>query len=293
MADEKKLPWYEKLQRIDRRIVYLVLFIVVAIPFIIPIPVAMEVSPPVRMLYDKVEQIAEHNKTGREQFVLLAMDWDPAVKAECEPATSAMIEHCFQKGIRFIIFSHIYPEGPRLAQYLAEDLAKKYGKRYGIDWVNFGYKQMNLPTFLGFIRDMYSIIEKDYRGTPIRDVPMMKNMTGLRDVSLVFEVTGSGVWIYWIIYAQPEIPTLDIGEGVTAIIGPSVRPYIDSRQVVGMMEGLSGSAQYEQLIKTRGRATRGMGSQNLAHIWIIVAMVLGNIGFFLSRRKERRERREV
>ncbi|MCX7704623.1 MAG: hypothetical protein N2234_11130, partial [Planctomycetota bacterium] len=205
MADEtvkkEKLSWYEILQGIDRRIIYLIVFALCSVPFFVSIPVAMEISPPVQNLYDKIEQIAEQNKTGKEQFVLLAMDWSPSVKAENEPQTAAIIEHMFRKNVRFLILSFYLPEGPLMTQALAEEAAKKYGKRYGIDWVNLGYKQVDLPAYLGFIRDIYSIIEKDYRGTPIRDVPMMKNISSLRDVSLVFEVTGAGGYLIWVIYA--------------------------------------------------------------------------------------------
>jgi hypothetical protein len=293
MTENEKVPWYEVLQRIDRRIIYLIVLALCSVPFFIPIPVAMEVSPPVQSLFDKIEQIAEQNKSGKEQFVLLAMDWSPSVKAENEPQTAAIIEHMFRKNVRFIILSFYLPEGPRMTETLAEELAKKYDKRYGVDWVNIGYKQVDLPAYLSFIRDMYSIIEKDYRGTPIRDVPMMKKVGSLRDVSLVFEATGSAGYGIWVIYAQPEIRTLEVGVGVTAIVGPSIRPFIDSRQIIGMLEGLSGAAQYEQLLKTRGNATRGMGSQNLAHLWIIVTMALGNIGYFLSKRRERNRKKEV
>lgn len=289
---QKKVAWYDKLQRIDPRIIYLVVFSLVSIPFFIPVPVEMEVSPVVRKLYDRIEEIAEENKRGRERFVLLAMDWSPSVKAENEPETAAMIEHLFRRGVRFAIMSHIFPEGPMMAQRIAERLAKKYNKHYGIDWVNFGFRQMRFADFMAFIRDMYSIISKDYRGTPIRDVPMMKSIRGLRDFALVFDVTGSGAYADWVYYAQPEAH-FDIGVGVTAIIGPSIRPLIDAGQVVGMMEGLSGAAQYEQLLKVHGRASRGMGSQNLAHLWIIVALILGNIGYIVSRRREKKLKKEL
>jgi len=220
------MAWYDRLQKIDPRIIYLVVFVLVSIPFFVPIPVKMEVSPVVKKLYDKVEQIAEDNK------------------------------------------------------------------RYGVDWVNFGFRQMRFADYMAFIRDMYAIISKDYRGTPIRDVPMMKNIRGLRDFALVFDVTGSSAYADWVYYAQPEAH-FDIGVGVTAIIGPSIRPLIDAGQVVGMMEGLSGAAQYEQLLNIRGQASRGMGSQNLAHLWVIVALILGNIGYIASRRREKKLKKEL
>ena len=292
-SKKQKTPWYEVLQRIDRRIIYLIVFILVSIPFFVPIPMRLEISPVVRALYDRIEQIAEENRrTGQQKFVLLAMDWSPSVKAENEPQTAAIIEHLFRRGVKFIIMSHLMPEGPMMAEVLAERIAKRLGKTYGIDWVNFGFRQMRTADFRAFVKDIYSMISADYRGTPIRDIPVMKNVNSLRDVPLVFCATGSGAYMYWVYYAQPEA-NCDIGVGVTAIIGPSVRPLIDSGQVVGMMEGLSGAAQYEQLLKRPDQGSRGMASQNLAHLWIIVAMALGNIGYLVSRRREKKRLKEL
>jgi hypothetical protein len=91
---------------------------------------------------------------------------------------------------------------------------------------------------------------------------------------------------------QPETGT-DIASGCTAIIGPEMYSFLDSGQLVGMMEGLSGAAQYEYLIGYEGRGTRGQGSQNLAHFWIIAMMVLGNVGYVFQRRRERKERQKI
>ncbi len=285
--------WYNVLQRIDRRIIYLVVFLLVSIPFFVSIPVRMEISPVVKSLYDRVEMIAEENKrSGEEKVVLLAMDWSPSVKAENEPQTAAMIEHLFRRGVKFILMSHVLPEGPLMAERIAETTAKRLGKKYGEDWVNFGYRRMATADFRAFVEDIYVMIEKDFRGTPIRDVPVMKNVSSLRDVALVFCVTGSSAHYWWIFYAQPVV-RCDIGVGVTAIIGPEVRPLIDAGQVVGMMEGLSGAAQYEQLLKNPARGTRGMASQNLVHLWVIVAMALGNIGYVMERRRRKERMKEL
>ena len=288
-----KKPWDEWIQSIDRRIIYLVVFIVVSLPFFIKIPLPMPASEPVQNLYNKVEKKAEYNKTAeKKKVVYLHVDWSPSVQAECWPQTEAMIEHCFKRDVPFIVMGW-GAEGPRLTQKIAEKRAEVHGKTYGVDWVNFGYKPMNLPAFLAFIQDLYSQISKDIKGTPIRNVPMMKHVESMRDVDLVFDVRGGGSVAAWIEYLQP-VTGADIGEGCTAIIGPEMYPFLDSGQLVGMMEGLSGAAQYERLVgHTKGRGTRGMGSQNLAHFWIIAMMALGNLGYVFQRRRERKERQLI
>jgi hypothetical protein len=287
-----KKPWYEWIQSIDRRIIYLVVFVVVSVPFFIKIPLPMPANEPVYKLYNKVEKIAGYNKTAKKKkAIFLHMDWSPSVQAECWPQAEAVIEHCFKNNIPFMIMGWA-PEGPMLTQKIAEDRAKEHHKKYGEDWVNFGYKPMNLPAFLAFVKDIYSQIKKDVKGNPIRSIPMMKDIESWRDVDLVFHVTGSAGILAWVEYFQPETG-IDIGSGCTAIIGPDMYPYLDSAQVIGMMAGLSGAAQYEHLMGYKGRGSRGMGSQNLAHFWIIAMMILGNVGYVFQRRRERREKQRI
>jgi hypothetical protein len=56
---------------------------------------------------------------------------------------------------------------------------------------------------------------------------------------------------------------------------------------------MKGAAEYETLLlqngyaKELGRAETGMNSQSLIHILIIVFIVLGNIGFFFSRKRDK------
>jgi hypothetical protein len=193
-----KKPWYEWIQSIDRRIIYLVVFVVASVPFFIPIPFPMPPSEPAQNLFDKVEKIAEYNKTAKKKrVVFIHADWSPSVQAECWPQAEAMIEHCFKRDVPFIIMGWL-AEGPRLTQKIAEKRAEVHKKTYGVDWVNFGYKPMNLPAFIAFIQDLYSQISKDMKGTPIRNVPMMKNVESMRDVDLIFDVRGSAGVTAWI-----------------------------------------------------------------------------------------------
>jgi len=56
-----------------------------------------------------------------------------------------------------------------------------------------------------------------------------------------------------------------------------------------IMGGLLGAAQYEKLADNPGRAMDGMKVQLWAHIVIILFIIMGNVGFFASRRREKRE----
>jgi hypothetical protein len=72
-------------------------------------------------------------------------------------------------------------------------------------------------------------------------------------------------------------------------MGPEFSPFLQSGQICGLMIGMSGAYMYEQKVNIEGLGTMGMAGQTVAHVWIILAMILGNIGFVLLKRKKARE----
>jgi len=72
---------------------------------------------------------------------------------------------------------------------------------------------------------------------------------------------------------------------MTGVMAADYYPYLNTGQIFGIMGGLLGAAQYEALADNPGRAMDGMRIQVYAHIVIILFIVLGNVGFLLSRRR--------
>ena len=75
-------------------------------------------------------------------------------------------------------------------------------------------------------------------------------------------------------------------------------PYLQTGQFIGALMGMKGAAEYEyqvnKLLKEKGYknavnvfAVRGMEANSIAHFLIMLFIIVGNIGYFLS--KKRRE----
>ena len=79
--------------------------------------------------------------------------------------------------------------------------------------------------------------------------------------------------------------------GCTAVSAPEYYPYYQSGQLVGLLGGLAGAAEYEKLVDVTGTATRGMDAQSLGHLAIILFIIIGNVLYFRSRRAGGRTRR--
>ena len=53
-------------------------------------------------------------------------------------------------------------------------------------------------------------------------------------------------------------------------MAPEAYPYLDSRQLVGLLTGMRGAAEYEQLIDAPGDGLPAMTGQSFAHLFILI-----------------------
>jgi hypothetical protein len=230
-------------------------------------------SPPTRSLYDAIEAIP------REKLVIISASWDVGTRGENGPQTAAIIEHLFRTGHKFAIFGWVAPPGPLLVEMIARDLARKYHKRYGVDWVNWGFKTGTDAMIMGLAKNIPAIIRQDMHGTPITKLPAMKGVKDHRDVGMVIEITGSGTLLSWIQFWQGVYGT-NIGYCPTGVMVPDAFPFLDAKQIRGLLKGLAGAAEYENLLRTHGDASVRMTAQSASHLVIILLIILGNIAFF-------------
>ena len=77
--------------------------------------------------------------------------------------------------------------------------------------------------------------------------------------------------------------------GATAVMAPKLFAYVGSKQLQGLLGGMKGAAEFEVLVGHPDQAFRGMDAQSLIHLLIIGLVLVGNIGYFASRRQKRRE----
>jgi hypothetical protein len=168
--------------------------------------------------------------------------------------------------------------------------------------------------------DIAEIVETDSQGRKISNLPIMTDITNYNEMNLVIDFAASSAVYSWIVYARARYGA-NVAAGITAVMAADNYPYLQTGQLVGMLSGLKGAAEYEKLVDvfatyknpdgTIGRdfspeilkeswvkmsdidkrvyktARIGMNAQTVAHVMIIVFIILGNIGFFLSKKKEK------
>ncbi|MHB1459133.1 MAG: hypothetical protein ACYC0V_19675 [Armatimonadota bacterium] len=277
------MKWYEKIQHIDTRIMYLILAVVIAIPLIWNLNLPIIVSPAVQGAYDAVEKIPDN------KIAIISANWAAGTIAENKPQTEAIMRHMFMKGKKFAILSFDV-QGSQFARDISDGLAKEYSKTYGVDYVHWGYRPFSNIVLLiqGMARNVPKAIGKDINGTPITEIPMMKNIKDIKDIGLITEITPSGTLEVWIAYVYGIYRT-PIIYAPTAVMAPEGFNPLDAGQIKGMLTGMKGAAEYEKLIGKPGFATKGTGALSASHLLIIILIIIGNTGYIISRIQNKKE----
>ncbi|MBU1700835.1 MAG: hypothetical protein KJ970_09810 [Candidatus Eisenbacteria bacterium] len=288
MAEVKK-DWIYKLGRLDRRIIFFLIFLAVALPLLLNLVLPVHTSPIVDRLFDKIESLPPGSK------VLLSLDYGPATAPENQPMAESMARHALERDLKLYIMS-LWATGPGQAVLLIDMLGREFpDKVQGEDWVNIGYKAGNQGLINAILLDMKAMYTTDVNGTSVDDIPMMADVENLTDMHLIAGI-GSGFpgLKEWVQFAgdRGDIP---VGGGVTAVEAPLLYPYYPS-QLLGLMGGLQGAAEYEAALirtypkfkETAVNAVELMGPQAVAHTVIVLFVLIGNITFFIERRRERK-----
>ena len=262
-----------------RRIIYLIFGIALSIPLITRWVVPPDVGLEARQLYEAVERVPPN------KLILINCQFEGGTLAENGPQTRALMSHFMQRGKRFAIIG-LDAVGPGLGQEIAEKLAKKHNRPYGQTWVNLGYK-VGTPAFLkGMARDIPRAIPTDTRGAKIADMPVMQGIRTAEDIGLVIDVDPTATYMLWLAYftGPHKIP---YGIAPTSVMIADIYPFLNSGQVVGMLKGIAGAAQYEKLINDPGDGYVNRMPVFMAHVTIILLILIGNITEIRRRREAR------
>ena len=263
----------EKFLKLDRRYIFILVAIGVIIPLIFPIGLPIDITDHVKNIYDAI------NSYPPGSYVIISLDYDPSTIPELNPMTYAIIRHCFKRDLKVIALT-LLPAGPGVAEIVTKECARLENKEYGTDYVFLGYKVGTDAVILGMGEDIRLPFPQDYYGTKIDDLPMMKNFKNYNDAKLVITVSGTRMPEYWVAYAYQRYH-IKIASGVTAVMAADYYPYLQTGQMIGLIGGLKGAAEYEKLAGLPGKAFIGMDAQSIIHMLVIVFIILGNIAYFI------------
>lgn len=270
--------FWETIGKIDRRIIYLFVFIGVLIPLLGHMVPGFKPSPEVEQVYNEINSLPEGS------VVLISIDYDAASMPELQPLLEAMLIHIFTRNLKVVMMGH-WPLGLPLGQIALEKIASQLNKVYGEDYVFLGFRPGLAAVILNMGKEIRTVFDVDYRGTKLDDLPMMKNIHNYNDIALLIGYEAGAVGDVWVQFAQARFKQRII-LAATAVVWPDLYPYLQAKQIVGLIGGMRGAADYEILVKRFGSASTGMASQTLVHVLVVAFILLGNIGYYFTRRRK-------
>ena len=271
-----------RLLNIDRRIVFLFIALSVAAAMLWPVPLPIRPSPNVVDVYRAINAI----KGKPNAKVLLSFDYGASSAPELQPVAVNVIRQCMQNNVG-VVGMALWPDGVGLGRAAFDSVARELGKARGKDWTFLGYKPGGATLILNMGQNFKTAWPTDYYGTSTAAMGVTADVSKLGDFDFVLTLAaGKTIDGIWVTYAVDRYK-IKLGGAVTAVMSPDMFPYLQSGQLVGLVSGLAGAAEYEYLMKSPGSAIRGMGPQSAAHVVIILFIAFGNIMYFVARRRAR------
>jgi len=292
---------YEFFKNLDRRWIFLLMFLSVAPPFLYEKQFPEKPSGLAAAVFEEMEALDEGDR------VLLAFDFDPASEGELGPMATAFVRHCCEKKLR-MYFMALWPVGE---QMITDNITKVIRADFPHlveheDYINLGFKAGNEGVIKVVITDLRQLYTTDARGVSLEQIPMMQEVQNIQQMDLMINVSagypGTKEWVQYAVTAFPE--DIRLVAGCTGVQAPLLYPYIP-QQLPGLLAAIKGASEYEKLVLDKygdnilitkdgeqvipGKYLEGqrrMGPQLIAHLLMIGLIIGGNIIFLVERKRE-------
>jgi len=306
MADAPKKSFADKLQSLNKPTLFLILVLVTSIPLFFQIDVPNKPDPPAIALFTELMQIPDNST------VLIQSDWTLSTRGESEGQFKAVMRILMRRHIKACLFTLADPQAPQVARDAIRELNEEQVAHNlptydeWKDWVHIGFFPVAEATSVAMVSDL----RKAFAGrkstppggtsTDVFQSPVMRSVHSLKDIPLYILMTASATTTVALQRLGGQVP---LAFTVTGVMGPETQVYFDSHQIVGLSKGLKGVYDLETLMKTGttlpdgtriegfpgmidlDRGARYMPALHGALTLLILAVVIGNVGMFLSRRK--------
>ena len=263
------MSFVRKLEALDRRWLFLVMGLLVLGPLIFPLPLPLTVSPRVKGFSDAIDAVPEGST------VLLACDWDPGGKPEMQPMTRTALRHLFSRKCKVVV-TCLWNGGPGIVDETCRGVADEMGKKYGVDWIDLGYKAGNEAVMVLMGKSIVNTFTEDIHGLKSTDFPIMQGVKNYSSFPLLVSISSGYPGTKEYMQQVQGRFHIKVVAGVTAVSAPEFYPYLQSHQLLGLLGGMAGAAESEKARGESGDATRGMVPQSMVHVFIAICILAGN-----------------
>jgi len=272
------MDFVEFLNKMDRRIIFAVLIFLAFLPVAVPLGLPVPINDITMLSYEAMEEL------NPGDLIAISFDYGGGSAAELYPQNLVMMKHALAKGLRVITVAFAIA-GPEMADQCITESGYEAAGEYGVDYVNLGFAAGFETAMSAFAQDPHSLFAADFRGTPISDLPIMDGFNGLDDLALIAFTTSTSQDHYirqWTGYDAKVVGCIQ------SLYFSVMNVYMGTGQIVGFINGLRGSAEYELLTKELGVGVLTMDQASITHLYAVILLVIGNIGYYLTRSRDQR-----
>ncbi|HVL38279.1 MAG TPA: hypothetical protein VM328_02700 [Fimbriimonadaceae bacterium] len=308
----------ERLQSVNRLTLYGILIVLTSVPHF------FHMKMPNKPVDATMDLFRAFMNLPQGSTVLIQTDWTTSTRGESGGQMEALLRILMRKEIKFAIFSCADPQAPQVARNVIASInaeRRESGERpwdRWNDWIDLGY----FPNAEGTNNAIATNLRQAFAGredvTPegvSRDVfrsPVLSNVRNVKDLSMYIIVTASATFNVAVERLSKVIP---MGAMVTGVMGPESLVYYESGQIVGLSAGLKGVYDLETMMEAgvnvadpaghiavragkfddeirafpgavnEGKGTSYYPTLHFAIGLMVLAIIVGNIGMFLSRRR--------
>jgi hypothetical protein len=318
---------YERLSGVDSRVLYLLVGIVLAIPLLFPLNLETFYTRSVTRVFERLEEIRDNG------VILLGLNYDASVKPEVEPMVRSIIRHAFLRNIRILAYGWNPEGAllaQQLFDELSAQYGKAPGVDYvnfgyripyfpivlGIgtdlwqvlpaDMAGRPVSEMPMMANIRTYQDIDLVIDFTGGSSTYTWVYYAHTRFG---VQVAAGVTGVIAAELYPLLQTKQLQGLLSGmkdaaeyekhaDEVEEEVGFGARRRANFERVLRERPGAESSAasieeQWEIVRLHDRRARRGMDSQAMAHLLLILFIVAGNVGYFGTRRRKRQHQEVV
>jgi hypothetical protein len=263
----------EKIDKLDRRIIFLLLLILCFIPVIVPLGLPIPNSPATISAYNAMVVLKP------KDIICITFDYAGGSAAELYPQNVVLLKHARKLDLRVVAVSFTVG-GSELAD-MAFSEAGWGAKKYGTDYVNLGFISGSETGMSSYVKDIPATVAADFKRTPIGQIPLMSEVKNINSFKYLAFTTSTSQDMYVRQFSNKGTPIIGC---IQSLYFSVMQVYIGSGQIVGFLNGLRGSAEYERMINELGAGVISMDQASVTHWYGVILLIIGNITFFMTRR---------
>lgn len=295
---------FQRLQAVDRRLVYLVVLVVLGIPFLVDFSLPIFPDRYSTRTFQAIDAITR-DPVQREKVVLIVSNWGPPSEGENGPQLQYVIQHLLRRGVRFLLCSTGDPMAWAVAEARLEmalraerRLAFERGEKlpefvYGEHYLKLGFNFSTVfePIARSLVlntREFFRTDVVEHKPLTDENFPLLRRLRGVEDIALVYVVTAGDEARSICGIVQRQVPGLKVATGTMGISANDLYPYMRSGNLCGLLNSARGAAEYMSLLDPDAPVTAPVeNSMSLGKLLLLALVVLGNVAFLLTRRAER------